>query len=156
MAGIGKERLHLAWCSSSEGQRFAEIIADVTEKVKSQGKFDPAEFKLELDAAEMTVENETLRWLVGKELVLTSKGDIYGRKWEESRFEEILAAVLEDEYYKNIIELTLKEGISSVRGISERTGIEMLRISQLLSELEKTNRIVFKGHEDRVPVFAAL
>ena len=30
----------------------------------------------------MTVNGETLRWLVGKEVKITTKGDVYGRKWD--------------------------------------------------------------------------
>ena len=153
LARIGKDRLHLAWCSSAEGQRFAKIITDVTESIKSQGRFDFQAFKLELNAAEMTANSETLRWLVGKEVTLSVKGDVYGRRLDSDRYEAILTSVLEREYQQSLIGLALKQGFSSVRDISKHTGLELLRISQLLSEMEKTNRVVFKGHRDRVPVF---
>ena len=41
LAGIGKDRLHLAWVSSAEAQRFVEIATGVTESIKAQGRFDP-------------------------------------------------------------------------------------------------------------------
>jgi hypothetical protein len=155
LAGIGKERLHLAWCSSAEGQRFAEIITNVTESIRSQGKFDPQAFALELSAAEMTLNNETLRWLVGKEVSLTVKGDVYGRKWDVNRYEAILMSALKNEYEQSLINLALKQGFSSVRDIGAHTGLGLLRISELLSEMEKANRVIFKGYQDRVPVFEA-
>ena len=34
LAGIGKERLHLAWVSSAEAQRFAQIATEVTGSIK--------------------------------------------------------------------------------------------------------------------------
>ena len=67
----------------------------MTESIKSQGEFDPHSFELELGAAEMTARSETLRWLVGKEVSLTTKGDVYGRRCDVNRFEEILTSVLE-------------------------------------------------------------
>jgi Methyl-viologen-reducing hydrogenase, delta subunit len=155
LSGIGKERLHLAWCSSAEGQRFAEIISNVTESIRSQGKFDSKAFALELNAAEMTLNSETLRWLVGKEVSLTVKGDVYGRKWDANRYEAILETVLKKEYHQGLINLSLKDGFSSVRDISKHTGLGLLRISQLLSEMEKSNQAVFKGYKDRVPAFEA-
>ena len=125
----------------------------MTESIKGQGAFDPHAFELELNAAEMTAQSETLRWLVGKEVSLTTKGDVYGRKWDINRFEEILMSVLEREYQKNLICSALKEGLTSVRDINDRTGLGLGRISFLISDLEKNNRVVFKGHSDSVPVF---
>ncbi len=30
LAGIGADRLHLAWVSSAEAQRFVDVVTDVT------------------------------------------------------------------------------------------------------------------------------
>ena len=125
----------------------------MTESIKGQGEFDPHSFGLELDAAEITAKSEILRWLVGKEVSLTTKSDVYGRKWDVNRFEEILMSVLEREYQKNLICIALREDLTSVRDISDRTGLELSRVSYLISDLEKTNQVVFKGHSDGVPVF---
>ncbi len=156
IAGIGADRLHLAWVSSAEAQRFAEIATNVTESVKSQGKFDASGFAMELDAAEMTLNGEILRWFVGKEHTITSKGDVYGRKWDKEKFEEMLDSVLEREYQKNLIYCAIKAGNTSVREISKRTGLELMRISYLLADMEKASTVAFKGMTDRKPEFAAL
>lgn len=103
----------------------------------------------------MTAKSETLRWLVGKEVSITTKGDVYGRKWEEDKFTEILSSVLKREYQKNLICIALREGSTSVRDISKRTGIENKTISYLISDLEKTNQVEFKGHQDGIPEFAS-
>jgi len=129
------------------------VVSDVTESIKSQGEFDPHSFELELDAAEMTARSETLRWLVGKEVNLTTKGDVYGRRWDVDRFEEILTSALKREYNNNLICIALREGLTSVRDISKRTGLELANISHMISDLEKTNQVVFKGHSEGVPVF---
>ena len=125
----------------------------MTESIKSQGEFDPHSFELELDAAEMTAQSEILRWLVGKEVSLTTKGDVYGRRWDADRFEEILTSVLKKEYNNSLICIALREGLTSVRDISKRTGLELVNISHMISDLEKTNQVVFKGHSEGVPVF---
>ena len=145
----------MAWCSSAEGQRFADIVREVTDAIKEQGPFDPALFELQLGAAERTAESERLRWLMSKAAPLIAKGDVYGRKWDEEHVAPILNAVLEREYHQNLIYLALKEGLASVRDISKRTGLDLLRISQLLSELEKASQVVFKGHQNRAPQFEA-
>ena len=156
MTGIGKDRLHLAWVSSAEAQRFAQIAAEVSATIKDQGTFDARAFELELEAALMTVGAENLRWLVSKELKIATKGDVYGRKWDTDSYETIMDSVLEREYHKNLIYLAIQRGSQSVRQISERTGLLLQQVSCLLADLEKTNRVVFKGMEDSKPVFSVL
>ncbi len=156
LSGIGKERLHLAWVSSAEAQRFVEIVTRVTASIKSQGKFDPKAFNVELDAAEMTLSGETLRWLVGKELKITTDGDVYGRKWDTDTFESILDSTLEREFQMNLICRAIKDGCKSVRDISAKTGLDLMRISYLMADMEKRKMVEFTGMEDSEPVFAVL
>ena len=129
------------------------MVNDVTGSIKSQGQFDPHAFELELGAAEITAQSETLRWLVGKEIRLTTQGDVYGRRCDVNRFEEILTSVLKREYNNNLIRMALKEGLTSVRDINKRTGLELAHISHMLSDLEKSNQVAFKGHSEGVPIF---
>jgi coenzyme F420-reducing hydrogenase alpha subunit len=142
--------------SSAEAQRFVEVVTQTTESIKAQGKFDSDAFASELAAAEKTLAGETLRWMVGKEIKITAKGDVYGRKWDVDSYETILDSVLEREYQKNLIYQAVKEGYTSVRDISEKIGLELGRISYLLADLEKTNKVEFTGMKDRIPVFAVL
>ena len=153
---MGKDRLHLAWVSSAEAQRFAEVTTRTTTVIKQMGKFDPKDFASELSAAEMTLGGESLRWLVGKEVTLTTKGDVYGRKWDLEQYESVIHSMLEREYHKNLIYQAIKEGCTSVRDISKRIGLELNKVSYLLAALEKTKMIEFTGMEDCKPVFAAI
>ena len=156
LTGIGKDRLHLAWVSSAEAQRFAQTAVEVTASIKEQGKLDAQAFELELEAALMTVNGETLRWLVSKELKITTAGDVYGRKWDTASYESIMDSVLEREYHKNLIYLAIERGNESVRKISAQTGLELKEVSYLLADLEKTNRVAFDAMEDHKPVFSVV
>jgi hypothetical protein len=156
LSGIGEGRLHLAWLSSAEAQRFVDISTEVIENVRARGKFDPELFSMELAAAEETLKAETLRWMVGKEVKLLAKGDVYGRKWDKARFEAILDEVLEREYHKQLIRQAIIAGFTSVRAISKRIGLDLKRISYLMADMEQTSMIEFKGHTECVPVFGAL
>jgi len=104
----------------------------------------------------MTLGGEALRWLVGKEVKLTTAGDVYGHKWDTARYESVMDGILEREYHINLIYQAIKEGCTSVRDISKIVGLELKTVSYLLADLEKTNRVEFKCMEDRKPVFAAL
>ena len=76
-----------------------------------------------LKAAEMTVDHEGLRWLVGKEISITAKGDVYGRAWDEAKYQSVLDKELEREYHNNLIILSIKEGATSVRDIAAKAGL---------------------------------
>lgn len=39
-AGIDPNRVHFTWVSASEGQRFAQVVQDVTDKVSALGRND--------------------------------------------------------------------------------------------------------------------
>ena len=156
MAGIGKDRLHLAWVSSAEAQRFVEIATAVTESIQQQGKFDADAFRMQLDAAERTLAGETLRWMVGKEYKIITKGDVYGRPWDKDSYENVLNRTLEREYHKNLILTAIQAGSTSPRIIAQTIGLDLKWISYLLADMERTNMVEFKGMEDRKPVFAVL
>lgn len=156
IAGIGKDRLYLEWVSSAEAQRFVEIATRVTDAIKNQGKFDPAALMFQLNAVEMTLDDETVRWIVGKEVKITSQGDVYGREWDIESFESTLDSVLERIYHKNLIYLAIKEGFTSVRDVNKKTGLDLEWISRLIAEMEKTSRVSFTGMKNKIPVFAAL
>ncbi|MFO7557779.1 MAG: hypothetical protein R6X10_03025, partial [Desulfobacterales bacterium] len=83
-------------------------------------------------------------------------GDVYGRSWDVTKYEKILDDALEREYHNNLILLALKDGVTSVRDISKKTGLEVLRISYLLADLERVGRAEFVGMTDSMPAFAAL
>jgi hypothetical protein len=156
MSGIGADRLHLAWVSSAEAQRFVEVVTDVSASIHEQGKLDPDRFSLQLAAAEDTLSGEPLRWMVGKEVQITTKGDVYGRQWDEASYESIMDRTLEKEYHKNLIVQAIKDGCQMPRDISARIGLDLQRVSFLLTDLEKARQVEFKGMEACKPVFAAL
>jgi len=156
LAGIGKERLHLAWVSSAEAQRFVEVVSQATASVKMQGQFIPSAFAMQLEAAEKTLSGETLRWLVGKEVKSTTTGDVYGRQWDVGSFETVLDSVLEREYHKNLILSAMKDGESNVRAIHAKIGLPLQTISYLIADLEKTGKAEFKGMQNCIPEFAVL
>ena len=142
--------------SSAEAQRFAEVVTTVTESIRSQGPFDSAAFQLALTAAEETLNGETLRWMVGKEVHITTKGDVYGRKWDARSYESILDSVLEREFHIHLILAAIKDGSHTPREVSAATGLDLKRVSYLLADMEKRSMVEFKGMEASKPVFAAI
>jgi len=94
--------------------------------------------------------------MVGKEVKITTKGDVFGRQWDTDRFESILDASLEREYQKNLILQAVKQGHTSVRDIHKKIGLDLKRISYLLADMENRNIVEFVGMKECKPVFSAL
>ena len=133
-----------------------EVVTTTTDAIKGQGALDVEKFNLELEACEMTVSDETIRWLVGKEVKITKEGDVYGRSWDVDKYESVMFKELEREFQKNLIYLAIREGATSVREVSAKIDVDLLRVSYLLADLERTNRVEFTGMQESKPVFAAL
>lgn len=133
-----------------------EVVTQATRSIQEQGPLDAEASALQIAAVENTLTSETIRWMIGKELRITTKGDVYGRKWDSKTYESILDTTLEREYHKNLILGAIKQGCAAPRDISQKTGIDLRRISYLLADMEKTNMVEFKGMEAHKPVFAAL
>jgi hypothetical protein len=156
LAGIGGDRLHYAWVSSAEAQRFVEVVNTTTDAIRGQGALDLKQCAMALEACEMTVNDESIRWLVGKEVKITREGDVYGRSWDVEKYESVLFMELERELQKNLIYLAIRGGAASVREVSAKLNVDLLRVSYLLADLERTNRVEFTGMQESKPVFAAL
>ena len=133
-----------------------EVVTTTTDAIKGQGALEVEKFNLELEACEMTVSDETIRWLVGKEVKITKDGDVYGRSWDVEKYASVMFRELEREFQKNLIYLAIREGATSVREVSAKIDVDLLRVSYLLADLERTNRVEFTGMQESKPVFAAL
>lgn len=154
LAGLEEERLKLSWISSAEAQRFAQVSTEIVQTIKQLGRLDPKKFELELKSARRTLNNELVRWTVGKEKTITEQGDIYGRPWQLDNYRQVLDQIASKEYYKNLIYTALEYGCKSVRDINEKTGMDMNKISFLLADMEKDGMVEFKGMQNHKPEFA--
>ncbi len=155
-AGIEPERLHLEWVSSAEAQRFADVATSIVDTVTELGPLDRKKNNLALQAVRRTLDGEIVRWTVGKETALTDKGDVYGRSWDQDRFEATLDSIAQAELEKNLIYEALNQGCTSVREVASLTGMKLARISFVMADMERTGMIEFKGMEDHKPQFAAV
>lgn len=153
-AGIGRQRLHLSWISSAEGQRFAETVRELTDLVKELGPFDADFHKTPLEAVLHTLETETVRWLLGMQRQLTEKHNVYGEKLQLDAYKKLVEETLRDEYQKSLICLSLREGPLSVREIDSRIRIGIQNIASLLVEMENQGQVELHGYEGRTPKFA--
>jgi coenzyme F420-reducing hydrogenase delta subunit/Pyruvate/2-oxoacid:ferredoxin oxidoreductase delta subunit len=124
-AGIEPERLRLEWVSASEGDRFANLITEFTDQIKTLGPSKVRDDKAileKLSSAQDEAGDVRLRWLVGKERKLVEEGNVYGHKLEQDYFNEIINEALSSEFLRNQILNMTKEESKSVTEMADELG----------------------------------
>lgn len=157
MSGIGRERLQLRWVSSAEGKLFADYVCQVTEIISNLGKFDPEAHRLPLAAIRRTLETPRVRWLTGMEKELVEHQNVYGKKVDQTKYQEVLQGAIRHEYNKSLIlELLAGTEGQQVRQLAEKTGLDLHTISNCLVELEKNGLAALAGYDGQHPKFISL
>ena len=155
IAGVSAERLHLDWVSAAEGNRFAQIVTSFVEKMRAMGPLDKdTTLSQRLQAAKLTVQGERVRWLVGNELDLLEKGNVFGQQLSPHEFEVLMDTSLKEEYTKNWIALSLEENPMSVREIAQAKGLSLEAISSYLVDLEESGEVYLHDFEGKTPRYA--
>jgi len=156
ISGVGKERLRLDWVSASEAGRFVQIVTDFTAQVKKLGRFEVEPLRQRLQAALMTVLSGRIRRLVGKQVELIEKGNVYGEKLPAEQFDQLLEGILKDEYIKNRITLMIKEMPLSVREIDAVIKVGPEVISAYVVDLWTGGKVTLHGFEDEDAKFISI
>jgi F420-non-reducing hydrogenase iron-sulfur subunit len=156
LTGIGHDRMAVRWLSAAEGQLFAEHVNEFSEKTRQLGPFDPRKFELSLAAAWDALNAPRLRWLMGMELQIIEKGNVYKEKIKENEYWNLLKTVTQDEYQGALILEVLKKGALSVREIALKTGLPVYTVSLRLGELERCRKAKLKGYDGKVSLFSSV
>jgi F420-non-reducing hydrogenase iron-sulfur subunit len=155
LAGIGRERLHLRWVSSSEGRLFADYVTELTGLVQEAGPLPVEELHLPLAAVHRTLNSRPLRWLLGLERQLTEKENVFHEKLDTEAYHQVLHRTALEEYQKALIFETLKPEAKTVREIAVETGLPLYTVSLRLNDLERTGAAAFQDHVGNSPRFGA-
>jgi F420-non-reducing hydrogenase iron-sulfur subunit len=156
LSGIGKERLCLRWVSASEGRLFADYVEKFSQQTRNLGPFDPKQFRMELAAMDTVLKGSRLRWLMGAEIQLTEKGNVYKEKLCEDDYRELLQKSAEEEYQMALILEALRDGAKPVRDIAFLTGLPVYTVSQRLGGLERRHQAELSAYDGTTPRFVSL
>jgi hypothetical protein len=153
LSGIGGDRLCLRWVSAAEGKLFAEYVTQFSEMTRNLGPFDPARYEMELEAVETALTSQRLRWLMGIELSLTQKGNVYGESVPKERYKNLLQQATEEEYQSALVSEAIKREPLSVREIAFLTGLPVYTVSLRLGELERQHQAEIESYQGTTPKF---
>ncbi len=150
-AGVDEKRLGLEWISAAEGQRFADIVNEFTELIRSLG---PSKVDLQkIRAAREEASDFRVRWLVGREKDLLEEGNTFGEQVQRERFENFMDNVIETQFIRSSILTALEEGPMSVKELAEKLGTPSDVVVRNLVQLARGQRVQrIEGHPLRYEV----
>ncbi len=137
LIGINPERLRLEWLGASEGIRFAEIVNDVSAKIKELGPLGKAEGIGE-DALKAKLESvkNLLPWikLVERERLRVPADTVeeYDRFYESDEVENLFRELIADKLETSQIMALLKDGPLSNNDISRILGLNVGEVARLV------------------------
>lgn len=152
---INSDRLCLDWVSAGEGDRFAKIVTDFTNKIKEIGPLYNGDksIKQQLLITKKVLEEEKIRWLVGRQKELIEVGNVFNDVIPEDEFDELIERNLMDEYNKNKIAQLLKDNPLFVNEISKHANLRLEDVSSYLVDLEGEGKITIHSIEGRNPKY---
>ena len=153
LSGIGRGRMCLRWVSAAEGQLFADYVTQFSQQTRDLGPFDPGQFKNQLEAIESAFTSPRLRWLMGMDIHLTERGNVFDEKLPQEDYQRLLEQAAEEEYQDALILEILKHGPLSVRQIAFQTGLPVYTVSVRLGELERRHQAELGSYSGTTPLF---
>ena len=162
LTGLELGRLRLEWVSAAEGQRFAQVVTEFTEQVKKLGPSpvsdpNPNQKILEnLQAAKNAAADFKLRVLVGRELQLTEKGNVYDEKVSKEDFDSLLDEAVKTEFIRHKIHLLTKAEPLPVKTLAEAVDMKPAAVLEQIVAMRRRNMITLDHVEGTTPFYKAL
>ena len=157
--GLAPERLLIDWVSASEGERFATLVKDSTDRLKKLGPLgnetdlEPRKLKARLVAAKEALAQERIRWLVGKEREIVEDKNVFGEKVSQEEFDQLMLQTIEKEFAKRRILLSVEEDALSVKEIAQRVEITPKDVLRNIVSLESDGLISVVQIEGNSPKY---
>jgi len=161
-AGLESERLRLEWVSAAEGARFADIVKDFTNQLKSLGRSPLAEETPDetllagVRAAERAAGTSRLRTLVGREKGLIEEGNVYGEKVEQAEFDKLMDESIKEEFLRSRIYLLAKDNSISVEELSKHLGVDSETVLRHVVVMRRSGLVKMDRIEGDSPLYIAL
>jgi coenzyme F420-reducing hydrogenase delta subunit len=150
--GLKSERLILDWVSASEGERFANLVRDFSEKIKSFGPLSVdvpfEELQKRLVAARDALSQQRMRWLINRERDLLESGNVFGDCVTQDEFHKIKFEALAREYEKNRILNSINDTALSVPEIAKTLALPTRDVVRNLIALEQNGLVTVSGIGD--------
>jgi F420-non-reducing hydrogenase iron-sulfur subunit len=158
-SGLEPDRLRLEWVSASEGEKFSKVVTEFTEQIRGMGPSKVKEdggLKAKVAAADDASETFRLKALVGRELNLVNKGNVYGNKLDPAELDRIIDSATEEEFERSLI-LELSRGKArSVKELGEIMELPTDKVLRHIVALRQKNMITMEHPEGFTPTYKTI
>jgi len=155
-------RLRVEYVSPSEEQRFAQLVTEFIDQVKTLGpsplsgnKPDP-DLLLKLQAAKAVAEGFRMRMLVGKEEQLVSKGNVYGKLLKQEEFDKVIDEAVDSDYARQRIRLVLLREPMSAKDLSKRLRMDPREVLERVVAMRLSGWIDVQEVRGSSPIYRVL
>jgi len=158
-SGLEPQRLRLEWVSASEGEKFSKIVTEFTEQIRKLG---PSKVKKDeklrskVAAADGASETFRLKALVGREINLVNKGNVYNNKLDPAELDRIIDAATEEEFERSLILELSKGKPRSVKELGEIMELETDKVLRHIVALRQKNMIAMEHPEGFTPTYKTI
>jgi len=160
LAGFQPERLELKWSSAADESRFMAVVQEFADRIGTLGSsplsgdhIDP-DLQERMLAAKATVEDFRVRSLVGKELELTEKGNVFGEQLQQIEFDEVEEDALETEFLRHRICQLLRFPLS-VKELSNKLSLDARSVLSQIVALQQIGVVQLDRIEGTTPLYKA-
>ena len=156
------DRLQLDWVSASEGNRFAQVVNEFTDRIRKLGpsqlkdKKRGEEIKDELMAIKSALSDIRLRALIARKRTITTNGNVYDDVVPKEEFDLILDQAIQDEYIRHKILVKIKDKGKSVPEISKEINLEPNKVLEHIVQLRTRGLVDFEKIEGLIPTFISI
>ena len=155
VADMEPARLAIKWASPSDEGSAMKALDDYLDGFVGLGELK-LENKDKLNAAKLTMKNFRMRAFVGKELMLTEKGNVYGEKLSQDEYDGVADEALELEFYRNWVHMILKTESLSVKQLAKRVGLDTKDVLGHIVMLNDRGLIQRDGVDGMSPLYVAM
>ena len=155
LAGMEPARLAIKWASPANEGSAMKALADYLDGFVGLGELK-LDSKDKLNAAKLTMKKFRMRAFVGKELMLTEKGNVYGEKLSQDEYDEVADEALELEFYRNWVHMILKTESLSVKQLAKRVGLDTKDVLGHIVMLNDRGLIQRDGVDGMSPLYVAM
>ncbi len=106
-----------------------------------------------MDAAMEVMDDERVRWLLGKKLTITREENVFGKQIAEARYDLILHNAAQAELYRKLIADEIRDTPRSTVEIAEALDMEPAEVLRHLIAMRKWRLVEEDGIKDGYVLF---
>ena len=109
-----------------------------------------------MDAAMEVMDDERVRWLLGKKLTITQESNVFGKRIAEARYDLNLHKAAQAELYRKLIADEIRDTPKSTVEIAQTLEMDPANVLRHLIAMRKWRMVEEAGERDGYVLFRAI